>query len=68
MSIQGKSTGSITDLAGADQLDSPKPYPKLIERGFCSLDHRVTSGIVLMDAGSQTFCLLGNLDEGDEVG
>jgi hypothetical protein len=45
-----------------------KPYPKFVERSFCSLGHHVTSGIVLMHAGSQTFCLLGNLDEGDEMG
>ncbi len=68
MSLHGKSMGSITDLAGTDQLDSPKLYPKLVERGFSALDHHVTNSIVLVHAGSQTFCLLGNLDEGDKVG
>jgi hypothetical protein len=68
MSLHRKSTGSVTDLAWTGQLDSPKPYPKFVERSFCSLGHHVTSGIVLMHAGSQTFCLLGNLDEGDEMG
>jgi hypothetical protein len=68
MSLHGKITGSITDLAGTDQLDSPKAYPKLIERGFCPLDYHVSSGIVLIHAGSQTFCLLGSLNEGDETG
>ncbi len=66
MSLHGKSMGSITDLAGTDQLDSPKLYPKLVERGFSALDHHVTNSIVLVHAGSQTFCLLGNLDEGDK--
>ena len=60
--------GSVTDLAGTDQLDSPEPYPKLVKRGFCPLNHHVTSGIVVIHAGSQTLCLLGSLDEGDEMG
>jgi hypothetical protein len=66
--LPGKSTRSFADFAGAEQLDSSKPHPKLVECSVCALDPNIAAGIVLMQIDGHTFCFLGGLNEGDELG
>jgi len=48
VNLPGKSARSIADFAGAEQLYSSQPYPKLVEYRVCALDPGIAAGIVLM--------------------